>query len=151
MVLIGLGIGASFSVLSNAAIHAFSARQRGSASSTLNFLRSLGMTIGITVFGIIQSHVFMRKLTDTFAGSGDQMPSEELLSDPHVLLSPETRAELPAPVLDKITEALSSSIVQTFAWGIIPAVLALGAAFFMGRDKLEATEENDGEGYSASH
>ncbi len=151
MVLIGLGIGASFSVLSNAAIHAFSARQRGSASSTLNFLRSLGMTIGITVFGIIQSHVFSRKLADTFAGSDDQAPSGDLLSDPHLLLQPETRATISAPVLDKITEALSSSIVQTFAWGIIPAVLALAAAFFMGGDKLEGTEGGDHEEHAASH
>ncbi len=37
MIIVGLGIGASFSVLSNAAIHLFDARQRGSASSTLTF------------------------------------------------------------------------------------------------------------------
>jgi hypothetical protein len=55
-----LGIGASFSVLSNAAIHSVPASQRGAASSTLNFLRSLGMTIGITIFGIIQSHSLTR-------------------------------------------------------------------------------------------
>lgn len=150
MILTGLGIGASFSVLSSAAIHAFSARQRGSATATLNFLRSLGMTIGITVFGIIQSHAFTRKLTDTFASSGGQMPQgSELSSNPHELLSPATRAKIPAEVLDKVSEALSSSIVTTFAWAIIPAVLGLAAAFFMGRDKLEHTQES-GE-YSGGH
>ncbi|MFD0682792.1 MULTISPECIES: MFS transporter [unclassified Paenibacillus] len=148
MILIGLGIGASFSVLSNAAIHGFAARQRGSASSTLNFLRSLGMTLGITVFGIIQSHTFTNKLAAVFGGGG-QMPQGVDLSDPRKILTPETRGQIPAQVLDKITEALSSSIVHTFAWAIIPSVLALLAAFAMSKEKLDPAAEL--EQYSASH
>lgn len=148
MILVGLGIGASFSVLSNAAIHGFTARQRGSASSTLNFMRSLGMTLGITVFGIIQSHVFAKKLTSMF-GSGGQMPEGVDLSDPRKILTPETRGQIPAQVLDKITEALSSSIVHTFAWAIIPSVIALLAAFVMSKEKFDPTAEM--EEYSASH
>jgi len=144
MILIGLGIGASFSVLSNAAIHGLTARQRGTASSTLNFIRSLGMTIGITTFGIIQSHAFTSKLTEFFSAgeaSGGQVPADLNIKDPHSLLSPELRAKIPHEILDPITKMLSSSIVNTFAWAIIPAVLALLAAFFMGRKKLDATAE----------
>lgn len=148
MILVGLGIGASFSVLSNAAIHGFSARQRGSASSTLNFMRSLGMALGITVFGIIQSHVFMNKLATKFGGSA-QMPEGVDLSDPRKILTPESRELIPAPILDKITEALTSSIVQTFAWAIIPSVIALLAAFAMSKEKLDPTAEL--EEYSSSH
>ncbi|OXM83243.1 MDR family MFS transporter [Paenibacillus rigui] len=140
MILVGLGIGASFSVLSNAAIQSFSAKQRGSASSTLNFLRSLGMTVGITVFGIIQSHTFTNELTQAMAAIGlssAQLPPGAKISDPHALLSPEARAQIPKPILDQITEALAYSIAHTFVWAILPAVLALLASFFMGRDKLE--------------
>ncbi|MFC5649122.1 MDR family MFS transporter [Paenibacillus solisilvae] len=149
MILIGLGIGASFSVLSNAAIHGFSARQRGSASSTLNFLRSLGMTLGITVFGIIQSHTFLNKLAAAFGSGGGQMPEGVDLSDPRKILTPETRDKIPTQVLDKISEALSSSLAQTFAWAIIPSVIALIAAFAMSREKLDPAAEQ--EQYSASH
>ncbi|WP_409340609.1 MDR family MFS transporter [Paenibacillus sp. MBLB4367] len=148
MILVGLGIGASFSVLSNAAIHGFTARQRGSASSTLNFMRSLGMALGITVFGIIQSHTFMNKLASVF-GSGGQGPEGVDLSDPRKILTPETRDKIPAQVLDKITEALSSSIVHTFAWAIIPSVIALLAALAMSKEKLDPAAEL--EEYSASH
>ncbi|QMV41003.1 MDR family MFS transporter [Cohnella cholangitidis] len=161
MVLIGLGIGASFSVLSNAAIHGLTARQRGTASSTLNFIRSLGMTIGITTFGIIQSHVFTGKLKDFFSpggaggaggagGSGGQMPEGLDFKDPHSLLSPELRAHIPPEILNPITKMLSSSIVYTFAWAIIPAVLALVVAFFMGRQKLDASAEGK-EVYVSGH
>ncbi|EGL17854.1 MULTISPECIES: MDR family MFS transporter [Paenibacillus] len=148
MILVGLGIGSSFSVLSNAAIHGFTAKQRGSASSTLSFTRELGMTLGITVFGIIQSHLFTNKLGAMF-GSGGQTPENLNLSDPSKILTPETRGQIPAQILDKITEALSSSLVQTFAWAIIPAVIALMAAFFMSKEKFDPASEL--EEYTAPH
>ncbi|GAA3329946.1 hypothetical protein GCM10020331_080480 [Ectobacillus funiculus] len=66
MILAGLGIGATFSVLSNAAIHHFEPSQRGSVNATVSFIRSLGMSLGITVFGIIQRNDFSAKLNDIF-------------------------------------------------------------------------------------
>lgn len=142
MIIIGLGIGASFSVLSNAAIHLFEPRQRGSASSTLNFLRSLGMTLGITVFGIVQSHALTRKLTDVFAGQG-QTGAAIPTGDSHTLLDPAKRMEIPAPVLEKITTALSSSIVLTFAWTILPALLAFVCAIAMSKERLDPAQETE--------
>ncbi|WP_410514906.1 MDR family MFS transporter [Paenibacillus sp. BR2-3] len=145
MILIGLGIGASFSVLGNAAIHGLSANQRGSASATLNFIRSLGMTLGITTFGIIQSHYFTNRLSELFPGGGSgggAVGGVLDFKDPHTLLSQETRALIPPGVLNKITEGLSSSIVNTFAWAVIPAGLALLFSFFMGRQKLDETAED---------
>ncbi|MEC0242637.1 MDR family MFS transporter [Paenibacillus dokdonensis] len=148
MILVGLGIGASFSVLSNAAIHGFTARQRGSASSTLSFTRELGMTLGITVFGIIQSHVFTNKLASLFS-SGSKAPEGVNLSDPSKILTPGTREKIPTEILNKITEALSSSLVHTFAWAVIPAVIALIAALAMSKEKFDPASEL--EEYSASH
>ena len=142
MILIGLGIGASFSVLSNAAIHGLGPQQRGSASATLNFLRSLGMTIGITAFGIIQSHYFSANLTKVFSAGTGAAPAGVLdFKDPHALLSPEARSAIPPEILGKITDGLSSSITSTFAWAVIPAALALLAACFMGRQKMDASAE----------
>lgn len=140
MILIGLGIGASFSVLSTAAIHGLTAQQRGSASATLNFIRSLGMTIGITTFGIIQSHYFSGSLTKLLTANGGGAASAGTagvmdFKDPHSLLSPETRALIPPEILSKSTEGLSSSIANTFAWAVIPAALALLASFLWGARK----------------
>ncbi|NOU96501.1 DHA2 family efflux MFS transporter permease subunit [Paenibacillus sp. LMG 31456] len=153
MILVGLGIGASFSVLSNAAIHSVSANQRGAASSTLNFLRSLGMTISITLFGIIQSHSLTRHLTDSFTSSGQlALPQGLDFNDPHALLDPVTRSQIPEQVLSQITESLSSSIVTTFALGIIPAVLALTAALAMSREKfVVVVEEEANDSFVVSH
>ncbi|MHA6482279.1 MFS transporter [Paenibacillus sp. strain BS8-2] len=141
MIMLGLGIGASFSVLSNAAIHGVSIRQRGTASSTLNFIRSLGMTVGITIFGILQSNSFTSRMTDAFAGSG----GGPVAGDPRELLTPEKRAEMPPAVLDTITHELSSSITFTFMIAIVPAALALLGSFFMGRSKLDPSAVAEGE------
>jgi len=145
MVLVGLGIGASFSVLSTAAIQSFPASQRGAASATLNFLRSLGMTLGITVYGIIQSHAMTNRLTEAFAGSGQGGPPPGIsLEDPREMLAPEARAMIPADILETIARALSESIVLTFLLALIPAALAFAAALAMGREKLDPTQQ-DGE------
>lgn len=149
MILIGLGIGATFSVLSSAVLHSFPPSQRGAASSTLNFNRSLGMALGITVFGIVQSHSLLGKLTQSLGQGGATIPAGLDLSDPHSLLLPSFRSSMDPQVLDTVTEGLSNSMATTFAWALIPAVLALVAAFLMTRDKMDPAAE--GEGFAAAH
>ncbi|EGA90572.1 drug resistance transporter, EmrB/QacA subfamily protein [Planococcus donghaensis MPA1U2] len=131
MILVGLGIGASFSVIPSAAIHPFSIRKRGAATSTVSFLRTFGMTIGITVFGIIQSQLFTRNLTESFGAE-----AAKFSGDSRALLSPEGRANIPAEITDQLIAALSSSISSTFFWAIVPAFLALLTAIWMSKEKL---------------
>jgi MFS family permease len=145
MILTGLGIGATFSVLTNAAIHHFEPSQRGTVNSTVSFIRSLGMTLGITVFGIIQRNEFSAKLNDIFAGMGQdhgQMSNNPAVTDPRVLLAPEARAAIPPDVLNKITTALSNSITQTFMWALIPTALAFIVAMMMSRERLDSSIEH---------
>jgi EmrB/QacA subfamily drug resistance transporter len=78
MIVVGLGIGASFSVLGMAAIHHFDTRQRGSANATIAFLRELGMTVGIIVFGVIQRHVLTSQLDGAFSGDTEGAAVEAL-------------------------------------------------------------------------
>lgn len=132
MALTGFGVGFSFSVLNMSSVHHFDMRQRGSATSTSTFLRSLGMTLGITIFGILQRNLFTSSLQDAFGG-GNQAAS---FGDPRSALTPEARAQIPAPVLGKISSALSDSIAHTFLWALLPAVLALVTVLVMPKDRL---------------
>lgn len=149
MIIVGLGVGASFSVLGMATIHHFDDTRRGSAQSTNAFLRAFGMTLGIAVLGIVQRNLLSGKLEAAFrsggsgaegAGAGGFLPSG-LMDDPRALLSPEVRANIPSDVLDTITGALSSSIAQTFAWTLIPAVLSLAFVFMMSGERLVRHEK----------
>jgi EmrB/QacA subfamily drug resistance transporter len=143
MIITGLGIGATFSVLPNAAIHHFDPSQRGSVNSTVSFIRSLGMTLGITIFGIIQRNDFTTNLKELFSGMGQGggMGANPESTDPRVLLAPEMRALIPAPILEKITDMLSSSITYTFTWALIPTALAFIAALVMSKEKLSESIE----------
>lgn len=67
-------------------------------------------------------------------------------------MDPALRAQIPPDLLERITGGLSSSIVQTFAWAIVPAALALLCAFFMGNGKMDpaAVAEQERE-YASAH
>ena len=82
MIIIGFGVGFSFSVLSMASIHNFGMEQRGSATSTSNFIRSLGMTLGITIFGMIQRTGFQDRLEEAFKGMSWGMNTKLGIQEP---------------------------------------------------------------------
>jgi MFS family permease len=134
MVISGFGVGFSFSLLPNATIHKLDPRYRGTANSTNAFFRSLGMTIGITVFGTLQTKFFSSNIESAFQGqSGGGFPT----GDPRSLFEPEMREKIPDFVLDKITGAMSDSITATFAYALIPLVIALVFVYLMGSSRLE--------------
>ncbi|MBP2000520.1 EmrB/QacA subfamily drug resistance transporter [Paenibacillus shirakamiensis] len=130
----GFGVGFSFSVLSMAAIHHFDYRKRGAATSTNSFLRSLGMTLGITIFGIIQRNTFSDQIKQSFGNSSEGGPT---FSNPQQALDPENRKLIPEPVLQKITAALSTSIAHSFMWALIPVAFAVIFVFLMPKDRLK--------------
>jgi len=132
MSIVGLGIGPTFSVTGMAAMGEFDATRRGAASSTNSFVRELGMTIGIVVFGAIQKNVFQSRLVSTFAGMGDRLQRFAKM-DPHAMLSPATRTQIPAAILNKLSGALSHSVTQALLWDVIPSVLAFVVVFWMGK------------------
>ncbi|MFD2616737.1 MDR family MFS transporter [Terrilactibacillus laevilacticus] len=137
---VGFGVGFSFSVLGTAAVHGLSPREFGSASSTLAFLRELGMTVGLTIYGAIQSHILKDELHDLFRSMA-KMGSAGQSQNPRVLLSPEVREHIPSNIIDHLVSGLSKSISHTFIWAIIPTVIALICVFVMTNEKLIIEEK----------
>ena len=135
MIIIGFGVGFSFSVLSMAAIHNFGMEQRGSATSTSNFIRSLGMTLGITIFGMIQRTGFQDQLEEAFKGYERRNEYKRFRRFKSYFIR-SGKISNPPQILDKIIDALSSSIVQTFMWALVPAGLAFIFIFFMGNERM---------------
>lgn len=131
----GLGVGFSFSVLGMAAIHPFDMQRRGAATSTNSFLRSLGMTLGITIFGILQRNLMTRGLEEAFPGVAGAAQS---FGDTREALSPEKRSMIPQDILQAIIDAMSSSIVHTFMWALLPAVLSVAVVIAMPGDRLSS-------------
>ncbi len=139
MVLTGFGVGFSFSTLSMASIHNFDARQRGAATSTNSFLRSFGMTVGITIFGIIQRNGLNSRLAESAGNAPAGVP---LNAD--VVLSPEVMGQLPPNVREQVTVSLADSIANTFMWALVPAVLALVFVLMMGNERVAVPSKAKG-------
>ncbi|ODP27483.1 Dethiobiotin synthase [Paenibacillus nuruki] len=141
----GFGIGFSFSVLNISGIQNFDFRQRGAATSTLTFVRSLGMALGVTIFGLIQRSILSNQLQAGVdqSGSGSSLPPGLDLTqlDPRALLSDDIKANLPAQVIEMIQVALTSSIAGTFMWAVLPAIGALIAVSCMGKERALQTNK----------
>ncbi|AGK53827.1 MDR family MFS transporter [Bacillus sp. 1NLA3E] len=147
MIMVGFGMGFSFSLLPTASIHNLDPRYRGSANSTNSFLRSLGMTLGVTIFGTIQHNVFTDKLKEAFKGlqgAGGQGGSGMFnMNDPQQIFQADQRAEIPGFILDKIVNAMSDSITSIFMLALIPVVLSAITIVFMGNARIEIGKKGD--------
>ena len=84
-------------------IHKLEMRDRGSATSTNSFFRSLGMTLGVTIFGTIQNHIFTDKLNTLFPPELAKLAPKG--GDTSFLLSPGATDKIPAAILTGIKEA----------------------------------------------
>lgn len=139
MILTGFGMGFSFSLLPIASIHNLEPRYRGSANSTNSFLRSFGMTLGVTIYGAIQNNAFTSKMADAFKGMQGGPDTSVLTEDPRQLFQSDARAQIPDMILDKIVYAMSDSIALIFTLALIPIGLAAVVVFFMGKARVETS------------
>ncbi|WP_042353831.1 MDR family MFS transporter [Bacillus rubiinfantis] len=141
MILVGFGVGFSFSLLPTASIHNLEPQFRGTANSTNSFLRSFGMTVGITIFGTIQNNVFSSQLKEAFKGMSGAGGQSFAIGDPREIFQASERVKIPSFVLDKIVAAMSTSITHTFLLALIPIALAAVTVVFMGKVRIEAAKE----------
>ncbi|CRK81651.1 MDR family MFS transporter [Neobacillus massiliamazoniensis] len=134
MILVGFGVGFSFSLLPTASIHNLEPQYRGTANSTNSFLRSFGMTLGVTIFGTIQGNLFADKLKEAFKGM--QGGGNFKMGDPREIFQADQRSKIPSFILDKIVHAMSDSITHTFMLALIPIALIAITIFFMGKARV---------------
>jgi EmrB/QacA subfamily drug resistance transporter len=138
LILVGFGVGFSFSLLPTASVHNLEPRFRGSANSTTAFFRSLGMTLGITIFGSIQTNTLTEKLKEALGEMGEAFST---FNDPRALFEASARAKIPPLVLDKIVDAMASSITYAFTLALIPIAIAAISITFMGNERLEVKKD----------
>jgi EmrB/QacA subfamily drug resistance transporter len=132
MIITGAGVGVSFSVLTISSTDGILFNRMGSANSSLTFFRSVGMTLGLTIFGTIQNNIMQGRFIK-------DIPSFINFStklDARALLQPQVRIHIPAEVLVKMTGILAGSITQIFVWSLAPLTIALFFIMIMGSKKM---------------
>jgi hypothetical protein len=98
------------------------------------------MTVGVTVFGTIQNNLFVNNLKDAFAGMGGKS-SGVMNLDPRQIFEAGQRSKIPDAILNKIIDAMSSSITFTFMIALIPIAAAAVTVLFMGKARVTSSGE----------
>ncbi|WP_258881290.1 MDR family MFS transporter [Paenibacillus sp. sptzw28] len=123
LIITGLGMGAVYPTLGTAAITAVDTHNRGTASSSSQFFRSIGGTIGVSVFGWL--------LTRRMSGT-----------DTQALLDSGRRAALTGEALLTLENLFSRSLAQLFLLGAVFVGISLIASILLGNARLIKPQRN---------
>lgn len=133
MIILGLGIGTQFPVISISSVQSVSFQYRGVVTSLVSFFRSIGSAVGVTVLGTVQSYALKNRIAELMPGNA----SAQTPADPQVLLSEQFRQAVPKEIMNKLILGLADSIAYVFQVSIAVAVLGLIFVLLMGKAKLE--------------
>jgi hypothetical protein len=139
MVIVGLGIGVSFSLLNISTLSAVPPQYKGSASSLITFFRTIGSALGVTVFGAIQKHAFQAGImeeSDLPPQALEQIKGGQALLDPAVQAQMGLSEELVSGLIGK----LADSIVFIYQWSVLLPIVAIVFVILMGRARLETEQ-----------
>lgn len=132
MILMGLGMGASFPIISTSALQNVDFKMRGSANSMNTFFRSIGSAIGVTIFATLQTHHLNTSLQKLVP---PQFAAQ--IGDGRGLLQPEVQEMIPPDAYHQMLSALADSIAFVYQWAILISAFALVFIFLMGNFRLE--------------
>lgn len=137
MIIVGLGMGVSFSVLNISTLTNIPPQNKGTATSMVTFFRSIGTALGITVLGALQKHEFQ---SGAKALTGGNTELFEKVKSGQELLSPNAAQFIDPQLLGKLLEQLGHSIIFLFQWSIFIPAVAIIFAIMMGRARLTAAK-----------
>jgi EmrB/QacA subfamily drug resistance transporter len=123
MLMIGLGMGFSSTPLLVAVQSAVGWSQRGVATASTQFFRSIGGAVGVAVMGAILNARMAAELPDRDAASA--------------VLEPAARAAIPPEMLETVTTALASSLHSVYLAIAIVAAGGLALSLLFPRGTVE--------------
>ncbi|SDW19099.1 Major Facilitator Superfamily protein [Paenibacillus sp. CF384] len=143
MIIIGFGMGALMPVLTIAAQSAVGHDLRGVATSTTQFTRSIGGTVGVAIMGVIMTNNMTSGIKD-IQGDFTDIPGDKLaqFANPQSLLQPEVKAQIPDKLLAALQGILSHAITSVFVIGIVVVLIGLVAAIFFGKLRMPRSEQS---------
>ncbi|NNG34760.1 MDR family MFS transporter [Nakamurella aerolata] len=133
MAIFGAGLGLVMQVIVLIVQNSVPPAQIGTATSTNNYFREVGASLGVAIFGSLFSSNLAGKLQDVFTANG---ASAAQASAAGASLDPAAMKALPQPVQDGIVNAYADSLAPVF-WYLVPFVLiAFVLALFIKQIKL---------------
>ncbi|HEX3897980.1 MAG TPA: MDR family MFS transporter [Mycobacteriales bacterium] len=126
MAVTGLGLGFTMQVLVLAVQNSVDPKDLGTATSAATFFRSIGGSIGVSVF----SAIFNNKMTGNLAHQLPQLAANPSLAT-QLRASPEALAKLPAPVHHGYLVAFTDSLHVVFIAAVPIALVAFALTWLL--------------------
>jgi EmrB/QacA subfamily drug resistance transporter len=131
MFLLGLGLGFLSTPYLLSVQNAVPRHQRGVATSSVQFFRTIGGSISVAALGALLNGHLARRLPGAV--------------DPNLALNPDTRVEIPRELLATLTDALDGGLGRVYTAMAILAAVGIGVAFLFpgGSAQSHAYPEKD--------
>ena len=158
MVILGLGIGPTNSLLILAVQNALPPTLLGTVTSANQFFRQIGGTIGVTLFGTLVTARVREGLSESLPAELRSLSRGvvEELADPNLLTNPEALEQARAtvsevagpglfgPFIDSLRAALGSGLSQVFLAGLAVTALGLLICLWLPQHELKSVETSQG-------
>ena len=149
IVLMGFGLGVTMPLFTIAVQNAVPYRVMGVATSSVQFFRAIGATLGLAILGSVMTNRFASELTSAVSSDVKQALAPGQLSalahNPQALVSPEAQEQLQAQfsqtgsqgsglfeqLLDALRHALSSALSEVFLITLAVIVVAWLTVIFL--------------------
>ncbi|MEK6342328.1 MAG: MDR family MFS transporter [Curtobacterium sp.] len=129
----GAGLGLIMQVVVLVAQNAVPPEQVGTATSTNNYFREVGASLGVAVFGALFTSRLTDALRDVFTSAGGSASDAASAS---ASIDPTALAKLPQAIQDGIVNAYADSLAPVF-WYLLPFIaVALVLALFIPQMRL---------------
>lgn len=129
----GAGLGLIMQVVVLVAQNAVPPQEVGTATSTNNYFREVGASLGVAVFGAVFTSRLTDALTGVFTDAG--IPASQAASS-SASIDPNALSELPRALQDGIVNAYADSLSPVF-WYLLPFIAAaLVLALFLPQMRL---------------
>ncbi len=132
MVLVGTGLGLDSTAFILSVQNAVPWKQRGVATASTQFVRTIGGTIGVAFMGTILNVQLAQRFTPIFAhfaGATAHLPSN--LAPSNILLTPNIRNLVPADFLLQLQIALSQGLFWVYLVVFVLMLVSLVAMFWL--------------------
>lgn len=137
MFLIGGGMGFATLAMLLGVQSSVSYRMRGAATASVTFIRTLGQTVGLAVFGTIVNLQLLRRLKAVPGLVAQDASAREALNTINNLVDPVQRQTIPTDQLAMLEHALATSLMPVFWFLVAIAATAALLTLFMPRVRPE--------------
>ena len=144
MVVVGVGLGMAMQQFTLVVQNAVARSDMGVATSSTQFFRNVGSTVGIAIYGAVMTSGLGEQIASHLPGGG--MPSGAADLDAGAVLDPGALAGLPPEVAEAVRWGLAEQLHDAFVLGLpILAVVFLVTMFIPNTPLRETTEDDPAE------